>query len=191
MSADDRQAVHDLLVGYFRGFDQRRTDDMFLNRTFTADAHWRFPRGDATGIDEIIERRDGTLGLWKQTLHSVSSVLIDLDDDRAQFTATLLATHIHRGDDPGAPLQIGGGLMARRSEVTPAGACVASSLTSSGPTATRRDEPPTDRRRHLVGPRVQHRTRRRMQQPVPGLCLCVRPYRPATRTCTRYVSPRK
>ncbi|HEY1515325.1 MAG TPA: nuclear transport factor 2 family protein [Solirubrobacteraceae bacterium] len=110
MSADDRQAVHDLLVGYFRGFDQRRTDDVFLKRIFTADAHWRFPRGDATGIDQIIERRDGTLGLWKQTLHSVSSVLIDLDGDRAQFTATLLATHIHRGDDPGAPLQIGGGL---------------------------------------------------------------------------------
>jgi hypothetical protein len=111
MSADDRQAVHDLLVGYFRGFDQRRTNDVFLKRTFTADAHWRFPRGDATGIEEIIERRDRTLGLWKQTLHSVSSVLIDVDDDRAQFTATLLATHIHRGDDPGAPLQIGGGLI--------------------------------------------------------------------------------
>ena len=110
MSADDRQAVHDLLVGYFQGFDQRRTDDAFLKRTFTADAQWRFPRGDASGIEEIIERRDGALGLWKQTLHSVSSVLIDLDDDRAQFTATLLATHIHRGDDPGAPLQIGGRL---------------------------------------------------------------------------------
>jgi hypothetical protein len=77
---------------------------------FTADAHWRFPRGDATGIKEIIERRDGTLGLWKQTLHSVSSVLIQLNGERASFTATLLATHIHRDDDPGAPLQIGGRL---------------------------------------------------------------------------------
>src|SRR6185312_13730393 len=53
----DRVAVHDLLVGYFRGFDAR---------------------------------------LWKQTLHSVSSVLIESGDDRARFTATLLATHIHR-----------------------------------------------------------------------------------------------
>ena len=110
MSADDRVAVHDLLVGYFRGFDERRTDDAFLRETFTADAHWRFPRGDATGIEEIIERRDGTLGLWQQTLHSVSSVLIELDGDRGRFTATLLATHIHRDDDPGAPLQIGGRL---------------------------------------------------------------------------------
>ncbi len=92
MSADDRVAVHDLLVGYFRGFDERRTDDAFLKETFTSDAHWRFPRGDATGIEEIIERRDRTLGLWKQTLHSVSSVLIELDGDRARFTATLLAT---------------------------------------------------------------------------------------------------
>lgn len=110
MSTDDRVAVHDLLVGYFYGFDERRTDDAFLRETFTADAHWRFPRGDATGIEEIIERRDGTLGLWKQTLHSVSSVLIALDGDGARFTATLLATHIHRVDDPGAPLQIGGRL---------------------------------------------------------------------------------
>jgi hypothetical protein len=110
MSAADRVAVHDLLVGYFRGFDERRTDDAFVRKTFTADAHWRFPRGEATGIDEIIERRDGTLGLWKETLHSVSSVLIELDGDRARFTATLLATHIHRDDDPGAPLQIGGRL---------------------------------------------------------------------------------
>jgi hypothetical protein len=110
MNADDRQAVHDLLVGYFRGFDERRTDEAFLKETFTAEAHWRFPRGDATGIEAIIERRDGTLGLWKQTLHSVSSLLIELDGDRAGFTATLLATHIHRDDDPGAPLQIGGRL---------------------------------------------------------------------------------
>ena len=61
MSAADRVAVHDLLVGYFRGFDERRTDAAFLRETFTADAHWRFPRGNATGIAEIIERRDGTL----------------------------------------------------------------------------------------------------------------------------------
>jgi hypothetical protein len=110
MSADDRLAVHDLLVGYFRGFDERRADDAFLKETFTADAHWRFPRGDVTGLEQIIERRDGTLGLWKETLHSVSSVLVELDGDRAEFKATLLATHVHRDDDPGAPLQIGGRL---------------------------------------------------------------------------------
>jgi hypothetical protein len=110
MSVADRAAVHDLLVSYFGGFDERRTDEAFLTQMFTADAHWRFPRGEATGIKEIIERRDGTLGLWKQTLHSVSSVLIQLTRDRASFTATLLAIHIHRDDDPGAPLQIGGRL---------------------------------------------------------------------------------
>jgi hypothetical protein len=92
MSVADRAAVHDLLVSYFGGFDERRPDEAFLTQIFTADAHWRFPRGDATGIKEIIERRDGTLGLWKQTLHSVSSVLIQLNGDRASFTATLLAS---------------------------------------------------------------------------------------------------
>jgi hypothetical protein len=34
-------------------------------------------------------------------------VLIESDGDRARCTATLLATHIHRDDDPGAPFQIG------------------------------------------------------------------------------------
>lgn len=110
MSADDKLAVHDVLVGYFRGFDERRRDDAFLKATFTADAHWRFPRGEVTGLERIIERRDSTLGLWKQTLHSVSSVLVEVDGNRAEFTATLLATHVHRDDDPGAPLQIGGRL---------------------------------------------------------------------------------
>jgi hypothetical protein len=37
-------------------------------------------------------------------------VLIEQDGKRAGFTATLLATHIHRDDHPGAPLQIGGHL---------------------------------------------------------------------------------
>jgi hypothetical protein len=109
-AAEDRRAVHDLVVGYFRGFDERRSDDAFLKATFTADARWSFPRGDVTGLDQIIERRDGTLASWKATLHSVSSVLIDLDGDSAELTATLLATHVHRDDDPGAPLQIGGRL---------------------------------------------------------------------------------
>ena len=71
----------------------------------------------ATGIEEIIERRSGTLGVWKQTLHSVSSVLTDVDGDRARFTATLLATHLHRDDDPGAPLQIGGRLTGESTRV--------------------------------------------------------------------------
>ena len=44
MTGGDRAAVHDLLVGYFCGFDERRTDDEFLRDTFTADAHWRLRR---------------------------------------------------------------------------------------------------------------------------------------------------
>jgi hypothetical protein len=55
MSDGDRTAVHDLLVGYFCGFDERRTDDAFLRETFTADAHWRFPRGDTSTA--VLEQR--------------------------------------------------------------------------------------------------------------------------------------
>jgi SnoaL-like domain len=103
MSAADRVAVHDLLVGYFCGFDERRTDDAFLRETFTADAHWRFPRGDATGIEEIIERRDGTLGLWKETLlpsrACSSSWLVIVRDSQRRFwpyTFTARTTPVHR-----------------------------------------------------------------------------------------------
>jgi hypothetical protein len=39
MSAVDRAAVDDLLVGYFCGFDERRSDDAFLRQMVTADAH--------------------------------------------------------------------------------------------------------------------------------------------------------
>jgi hypothetical protein len=46
MSAAERAAVHDLLVGFFGGFDERRTDDAFHRETFTPDAPWRFSRGN-------------------------------------------------------------------------------------------------------------------------------------------------
>jgi hypothetical protein len=111
------------------------------------DAHWRFPRGDATGIEEIIERRDRTLGLWKQTLHSSracsSSWMVIVRDSQRRSSP-----HIHRDDDPGAPLRIGGRLTGDAARNAPAGACTDSSLTSSGPTATCRDKPPADRRGH-------------------------------------------
>jgi hypothetical protein len=49
MSADEKLAVHDVLVGCFRGFDERRTDDAFLKATFTAVWTSGDPPGRAAG----------------------------------------------------------------------------------------------------------------------------------------------
>jgi hypothetical protein len=102
-TVSDREAVHDLLVGYFRGFDERRADAESLGAFFTEDTSVTFPAGDAVGLGEIERLRVRTLRLWAQTLHAVSSVQVDIADDRADAGATLLATHLHRPDDPSAP----------------------------------------------------------------------------------------
>ena len=41
-------------------------------------------------------------------LHMVSNHVIDVQEERATVHATLHATHVHRSDDPGAHLRIGG-----------------------------------------------------------------------------------
>ena len=77
MSADDKLAVNDVLVGYFHGFDERRTDDAFLQASFTADAHWRFPRGEVTGSSRSSSAATPRSASGSRLLHSVSSVLVE------------------------------------------------------------------------------------------------------------------
>jgi SnoaL-like protein len=120
MTTADRQALHDLLVDYFRGFDERRDDPVALARTFTDDAVVRFPAGSATGLEEIAVLTQHLLRLWGPTLHGVSSIAVvddDEDEDHADLCATLHATHLHRDDDPGDALHIGARVSARAGPV--------------------------------------------------------------------------
>jgi SnoaL-like protein len=107
MTTADREALHDLVIEYFRGFDERRRDPEALLHTFTEDATVRFPAGSATGIQEIALLTNRLLALWGPTLHGVSSITVQGGGGRARVDATLHAAHLHRDDDPGAALHIG------------------------------------------------------------------------------------
>jgi hypothetical protein len=118
MTTADRLALHDLLVDYFRGFDERRDDPAALARTFSDDAVVRFPAGSATGLEEIAALTQHLLRLWGPTLHGVSSIaVVDDAEDHAVLRATLHATHLHRDDDPGDALHIGAHVSARAARV--------------------------------------------------------------------------
>src|SRR6266545_6800927 len=118
MTTADRLALHDLLVDYFRGFDERRDDPAALARTFTEDAVVRFPHGSATGLEEIAVLTQHLLRLWGPTLHGVASIaVVDGAEDHADLRATLHATHLHRDDDPGDALHIGARVSARAAPV--------------------------------------------------------------------------
>lgn len=108
----DREEVRDLLARHWSGFDTRRDDAGFLRSVFAEQATVEFPSGERSGLDDIGEAVRELHALWKTTLHAVSSEVITLCEDSAHVAAALHATHLHRDDDPGAPLHLGARLGA-------------------------------------------------------------------------------
>ena len=106
LPVSDVQEIGDLPVSYFRGFDERRSDEASLAAVFAPDASVRFPLGEADGLAEMQSQRQRTLGLWARTHHVVSDVDAVIDGDDADVHANLEAVHHHRATDPGEPLQI-------------------------------------------------------------------------------------
>jgi hypothetical protein len=108
----DHEQVRQLLAGYFRGFDARRSDEQWLRSLFTEDVSVAFPIGAAKGLAELRLLTRRAIDLWGRTLHLVGNEVITPDGDRANVAATVHATHLHRDDDPGAPLHIGADIEA-------------------------------------------------------------------------------
>lgn len=103
-----RADLRDLLDGYFRGFDEGRTDDQWLRTIFAEDVSVTFPGGAHNGFAGPGTLHRQIMRRWQSTLHLTSNHLVTLDRDVATVHATLAATHIHRAEDPGAHLHIGG-----------------------------------------------------------------------------------
>lgn len=103
----DHERVRLLLAEYFRGFDARRSDEVWLRSLFHPDVSVAFPVGRAHGLEELRDATRQAIDLWGRTLHLVGNEVITVEGDRAALTATLHATHLHRDVDPGAPLHIG------------------------------------------------------------------------------------
>jgi SnoaL-like domain len=83
-------------------------DAATLQSIFTDDVVVQFPAGSHQGIAGLPDFHLKIIALWERTLHQVTSHHIVIDGDRASAQATLTATHVHRDDDPGRHLRIGG-----------------------------------------------------------------------------------
>jgi pyridoxamine 5'-phosphate oxidase family protein len=99
--------VRRLIDGYFRGFDERRCNDVWLASIFSDDVVVRFPAAELDGRTGLSALHQRILSLWAATLHQTSNYQVRPIDGGAEFTAVLTATHVHRPDDPGAHLRIG------------------------------------------------------------------------------------
>jgi pyridoxamine 5'-phosphate oxidase family protein len=99
--------VRDLVENFFHGYDQHRTDLEWLASIFTEDITVRFPAGEHTGRDGLDQTLRTIVALWGPTLHQTSDYRVDPLGIHTRFTAKLIATHVHRDDDPGAHLHIG------------------------------------------------------------------------------------
>lgn len=99
--------VRRLVDGYFRGFDERRSDAPWLASIFSPDVTVRFPAGECEGLNALGDLSENILSLWATTLHQTSNHQVIPRPDSAEFTAVLTATHVHRPETPGAHLRIG------------------------------------------------------------------------------------
>ncbi|MBV9058879.1 MAG: PPOX class F420-dependent oxidoreductase [Pseudonocardiales bacterium] len=99
--------VRKLVETFFYGYDERHTDAAWLAAIFTEDVTVHFPAGGHTGRDGLDETLRRIGALWGPTLHQTSDYRGDPLGIRTRFTAKLNASHVHRGDDPGAHLHIG------------------------------------------------------------------------------------
>jgi hypothetical protein len=104
----DRVEIQELLDGYFLGFEYRRFDDAWVRATFTDDVVLELPPGTHAGVERLASFHEGVAALWARTLHHTTNHVFRFDGDRAELRAKLTATHVHRPDDPGAHLHIGG-----------------------------------------------------------------------------------
>lgn len=97
----DRQAIADLIARLGVMLDEKRFDE--AASVLADDVTVKTPGGSAQGREAVAgqARRNHTV----RTQHAISDVLIELDGDRAQARANLLATF---APDPGARLVVNG-----------------------------------------------------------------------------------
>jgi hypothetical protein len=81
----DRAELTDLVARHSLWIDERRYGE--TDRLFTEDVVVRSPRGEASGIDALVELVRSGHDTYVRTLHSKSNLVIDVDGE----TATVLA----------------------------------------------------------------------------------------------------
>lgn len=100
----DRQAITDLVSRLGLWLDEKRFYD--TEALFTEDVTVATPGGRAQGVGLVAEqaRRNHD---YERIQHVITNVLIDLDGDRAQVRANLIATLVPSAAEPAAHATLG------------------------------------------------------------------------------------
>lgn len=100
----DRQAITDLVSRLGLWLDEKRFYD--TEALFTEDVTVATPGGRAHGVGLVAEqaRRNHD---YERIQHVITNVLIDLDGDRAQVRANLIATLVPSAAEPAAHATLG------------------------------------------------------------------------------------
>jgi hypothetical protein len=112
----DRVEITDLVARLGRVLDERLFGE--LRTVYTPDAEALSPRGELHGIDEIVEVLQRTSPEDEKTQHLNTTVVVDLDGDRAEVSASQLVYFFRAGQ---APHRTAGVQAAYTAVRTPAG----------------------------------------------------------------------
>ncbi|HEU5472953.1 MAG TPA: nuclear transport factor 2 family protein [Actinophytocola sp.] len=107
-SLRDRAEITRLCDRYALHLDKSRHTDTWLDTVFTDDALLTFPMGQYKGMAGLTRFQEMARTTFERTHHISSNYDIELDTDRAQVRAHLMAAHVPSRDDTGRHFMIGG-----------------------------------------------------------------------------------
>jgi hypothetical protein len=94
----DRAEIGDLISRLGSCLDEHRFDD--LRSLFVEDASASTQGGVATGRDAVVAQATRNHGEFEKLQHTIANVLIDLDGDRAEVRANMIAALVRTGLRP-------------------------------------------------------------------------------------------
>ena len=92
----DRAALEDLVARHSVWIDEGRWDE--TDRIFTEDVAVKSPRGEARGIEELLDLVKQGHDAFEQTVHNKATLVIDLDGDTAAIRAHDIALFVVDGE---------------------------------------------------------------------------------------------
>lgn len=97
---------------YLASLDEGDFGEAWAKSLFTEDIEMTFPVGSHRGITGVGAFTTEIMARWGRTHHHGSDSSVDLDDDRAGLSWSLIASHVHHGSpvppDPSEYFQLGG-----------------------------------------------------------------------------------
>lgn len=104
----DRAEITELCDRYVMHLDKNRGNDSWFDSVFTDDVQLTFPMGEYKGMEGLAAFQQMARTTFERTHHIGSNHTIELDGDRAEIRAHLIAVHVPRAEEPATHFDIGG-----------------------------------------------------------------------------------